>query len=141
MQISVYKDPYFQSYQKSKSLGNDSGVINSINQSITKSKSNSDSKLNTNSETFSNVSAKLQSEKNNVTDKVAKSISNESDLKLNLEKIQNNPNLLLNNKERDFFKSLFPESAEQIEKHKVFNRNAKVQTQSINKGLIFDSRI
>lgn len=139
MQISVYKDPYIQSYQKSQSLGKDSGVINSVNQSVAKSVSNS--VPNSVSNSISNVSSKLKTAKNNVTAKVTKSVGLENDIKLNFAKIQNNPNLLLSDNERDYFKSLFPESAEQIEKHKVFNRNAKVQTQSINKGLIFDSRI
>lgn len=140
MQISVYKDPYIQSYQKSKSLGNDSGVINSVNQLSNNSVSNKAVSNNTTNR-IANDTQRLKIEKNNKSIEAKQNNAIENDLKFDFAKIQNNPNLLLSDNERDYFKSLFPESAEQIEKHKVFNRNAKVQTQSINKGLIFDTRI
>ncbi len=47
---------------------------------------------------------------------------------------------VLTKKERTFFKKLFPESSEQIDKHVLFNRNGRVQTPSVNKGVIFDGR-
>jgi hypothetical protein len=55
--------------------------------------------------------------------------------------VPKNPNALISTSERNYFKKLFPENADQIEKHIVFNRNARVQTQSITKGLIFDGKI
>ncbi len=48
---------------------------------------------------------------------------------------------LLTKKERTFFKKLFPENSEQIEKHVLFNRNGKVHTPAISKGVIFDGRV
>jgi len=48
---------------------------------------------------------------------------------------------LLTKKERTFFTKLFPENSEQIEKHVLFNRNGKVHTPAISKGVIFDGRV
>lgn len=48
---------------------------------------------------------------------------------------------LLTKKERTFFKKLFPENSDQIEKHVLFNRNGKLHNANVNKGVIFDGRI
>lgn len=48
---------------------------------------------------------------------------------------------LLTKKERSFFKQLFPENSEQIEKHVLFNRNGRIQESTFAKGTIFDGRI
>lgn len=48
---------------------------------------------------------------------------------------------LISKQEREFFKSMFPESSEQIEKHVIFNRNGKVSAPNLNKGSIIDGRI
>jgi hypothetical protein len=45
---------------------------------------------------------------------------------------------LLTPKERNFFKTLFPENIEQIEKHVVFNRNGKVNSMTFAKGSYVD---
>jgi hypothetical protein len=50
-------------------------------------------------------------------------------------------NQLITPKEREFFMKMFPDSSSQIEKHILFNRNGRLQTQSFNKGLIVDSRV
>ncbi len=48
---------------------------------------------------------------------------------------------LISQQEREFFKSMFPESSEQIDKHVIFNRNGKVSTPNLSKGSIVDGRI
>lgn len=48
---------------------------------------------------------------------------------------------VLTKKERTFFKKLFPENSEQIDKHILFNRNGKIQSAAVSKGVIFDGRI
>jgi hypothetical protein len=65
----------------------------------------------------------------------------QKDLETDTDEVPKNPNALISTSERNYFKKLFPENADQIEKHIVFNRNARVQTQSITKGLIFDGKI
>lgn len=55
--------------------------------------------------------------------------------------LTNNTNALISTSERNYFKQLFPESAEQIDKHVVFNRNARVQSQGIGKGMIIDGKV
>jgi len=47
---------------------------------------------------------------------------------------------ILTTKERNFFKQMFPENSAQIEKHILFNRNGKLQTVQISKGMIFDGK-
>lgn len=42
--------------------------------------------------------------------------------------------------ERNFFKNMFPESSDQIERHVLFNRNGRIQAADITKGSIFDGR-
>lgn len=64
----------------------------------------------------------------NITPKNAISVSN------------TNSSTLINSQERDFFKSLFPESSDQIDKHIVFNRNGKVSAFSLAKGVIVDNK-
>lgn len=65
----------------------------------------------------------------------------QKDLETDTDEVPKNTNALISSSERNYFKKLFPENADQIEKHIVFNRNARVQTQSITKGLIFDGKI
>lgn len=65
----------------------------------------------------------------------------QKELETETESLTKNPNQLLSNSERNYFKKLFPENAEQIDKHIVFNRNARVQSQSVSKGMIIDGRI
>jgi hypothetical protein len=50
-------------------------------------------------------------------------------------------NSLITKKERDFFIRMFPENAEQLEKHVVFNRNGRLQTAGTSKGILVDGRV
>lgn len=62
--------------------------------------------------------------------------------KINKEELSlKNPNELLSSKEREFFVKLFPESSDQIEKHILFNKNGKLQSVPISKGMIVDGRV
>lgn len=49
-----------------------------------------------------------------------------------------NPNKIITRQERQYFKNMFPESSELIEKHVLFNRNAKIQSPNISKGQLID---
>lgn len=49
-----------------------------------------------------------------------------------------NPNKIITKQERQYFKNMFPESSELIEKHVLFNRNAKIQSPNISKGQLID---
>ncbi|MFP4528267.1 MAG: hypothetical protein ACLFQX_06930 [Candidatus Kapaibacterium sp.] len=48
---------------------------------------------------------------------------------------------LLSRSEREFFIKLFPENSEQIENHVLFNRQGRMQSHNINKGMIVDGRV
>ncbi len=48
---------------------------------------------------------------------------------------------LLNNKERNFFKKMFPENSRQIENHILFTRNAKVLNAAQSKGSLLDAKV
>lgn len=48
---------------------------------------------------------------------------------------------ILDQKEREFFIKMFPESSQKIENHVLFNRNGKVQSYSYAKGLIIDAKV
>ena len=48
---------------------------------------------------------------------------------------------ILSQKEREFFVNMFPENSEQLKKHTLFNKNGKIQTPHINKGIIVDGRV
>jgi hypothetical protein len=54
------------------------------------------------------------------------------------DKLTNN---LLTKQERNYFKKLFPESGEIIDKHILFNRNAKIQNIETAKGIFVDGKI
>jgi hypothetical protein len=49
-----------------------------------------------------------------------------------------NPNKIITKQERQYFKNMFPESSDLIEKHVLFNRNAKIQSPNISKGQLID---
>jgi len=48
---------------------------------------------------------------------------------------------IITKQERQYFKRLFPESSDLIERHVLFNRNAKMQSPAISKGMIVDGKI
>ncbi len=45
---------------------------------------------------------------------------------------------VLTKQEKRFFKKLFPENSDQIERHVLFNRNGKITNTPASKGSIFD---
>ncbi len=47
---------------------------------------------------------------------------------------------LISGNERNFFKSMFPDSSDQIENYTLFNRNGQIQNVATNKGTIFDKK-
>lgn len=56
----------------------------------------------------------------------------------NLNKIDENE--LISGNERNFFKSMFPDSSDQIENYTLFNRNGQLQNAAVIKGTIFDKK-
>jgi hypothetical protein len=48
---------------------------------------------------------------------------------------------LISQKEREYFIKLFPENYNSLQKHIVFNRNGKLNTLTINKGVILDGKV
>lgn len=49
-------------------------------------------------------------------------------------------NDVISGKERNFFKTMFPDSSSQIENYILFNRNGLIQNAAISKGTIFDKK-
>lgn len=74
------------------------------------------------------------SNKVNTNNKVNSNTNNE----IINDKLTNN---LLTKQERNYFKKLFPESGEIIDKHILFNRNAKIQNIETAKGIFVDGKI
>jgi hypothetical protein len=54
---------------------------------------------------------------------------------------EGNSSNILTQKERDFFVKMFPQNSEQIQNHVVFNRNGKLQSSNVSKGVIIDGRV
>lgn len=52
-----------------------------------------------------------------------------------------NPEKVITKQERKYFIKMFPESSAIIENHVLFNRNGKVTTPQISKGMIVDGKI
>ncbi|HOM05731.1 MAG TPA: hypothetical protein PLU67_09595 [Candidatus Kapabacteria bacterium] len=63
-----------------------------------------------------------------------------NNLKQNQMANSNNSQEIITKSERNFFKQMFPENSNQIEKHVVFNRNGKLQDIQVSKGIIFDGK-
>jgi hypothetical protein len=63
-----------------------------------------------------------------------------NNLKQNQLANSNNSQEIITKSERNFFKQMFPENSNQIEKHVVFNRNGKLQDIQVSKGIIFDGK-
>lgn len=53
----------------------------------------------------------------------------------------NNYKNIISKSERQFFIKMFPDNAEQIMNHELFNKNGKINTPNINKGSIVDGRV
>ncbi|MGQ9819214.1 MAG: hypothetical protein ACUVQ1_04730 [Candidatus Kapaibacteriales bacterium] len=52
-----------------------------------------------------------------------------------------NKNEIITKQERYFFVKLFPESAQKLENHILFNRNGRLLNGSLPKGAIIDARV
>lgn len=52
-----------------------------------------------------------------------------------------NKDQIITPQERSYIASMFPESAQKIENHILFNRNGKLQSTSFQKGNIIDARV
>ncbi len=63
-----------------------------------------------------------------------------NNLKQNQLADSNNSQEIITKSERNFFKQMFPENSNQIEKYVVFNRNGKLQDIQVSKGIIFDGK-
>lgn len=53
----------------------------------------------------------------------------------------NQPETILSDNEKTFFKQMFPESTESLDRHVVFNRNGRVQTKSFSLGMVLDAKV
>lgn len=53
----------------------------------------------------------------------------------------NQPETILSDSEKNFFKKIFPESKETLDRHIVFNRNGKVQSKSFSLGTLLDAKV
>lgn len=80
--------------------------------------------------------SKSKSETSTTKSSVGTKVNSNNTIKLNTA----NSSPLINSQERDFFKTLFPENSDQIDKHIVFNRNGKINSFSLAKGLIVDGK-
>lgn len=78
------------------------------------------------SENLSNSNLDLVRRNNNGEESVRKNSAKESS------------EAVLTKQEKRFFKKLFPENSEQIERHVLFNRNGKITNAPASKGSIFD---
>lgn len=58
----------------------------------------------------------------------------------NFRKTINSPERIITNSEKNFFKEIFPDNANTIENHVVFNRNGKLKQQHHPLGMIFDGK-
>lgn len=52
-----------------------------------------------------------------------------------------NPEKIITKTEREFFVNMFPESAEQLEKHVLFTKNGRTASPEIYKGTLVDGRV
>lgn len=52
-----------------------------------------------------------------------------------------NTSKIITKQEKQYFKKMFPESSELIDKHVLFNRNAKIQSPSLQKGQLIDGLV
>lgn len=53
----------------------------------------------------------------------------------------NQPDTILSDNEKNFFKQMFPESTDSLDRHVVFNRNGRVQSKSFSLGMVLDARV
>lgn len=79
----------------------------------------------------------------NLNEQVEKRLNsnlNQTNGRLNTQQIKNSADELITQKERDFFKKLFPMDKTQLDRHIVFNRNGKINETNISKGILIDSK-
>lgn len=53
----------------------------------------------------------------------------------------NQPDTILSDNEKNFFKKMFPESTDSLDRHVVFNRNGKVQNRTFALGTLLDAKV
>lgn len=53
----------------------------------------------------------------------------------------NQPDTILSDNEKNFFKQMFPESTDSLDRHVVFNRNGRVQSKSFSLGMVLDAKV
>ncbi|TNE34149.1 hypothetical protein EP342_03170 [bacterium] len=53
----------------------------------------------------------------------------------------NQPDTILSDNEKNFFKKIFPESKETLDRHVVFNRNGRVQSKTFSLGTMLDAKV
>lgn len=53
----------------------------------------------------------------------------------------NQPDTILSDNEKNFFKKMFPESTDSLDRHVVFNRNGRVQSKSFSLGMVLDAKV
>ncbi|MCB0701140.1 MAG: hypothetical protein R2863_10780 [Candidatus Kapaibacterium sp.] len=53
----------------------------------------------------------------------------------------NQPDTILSDNEKNFFKKMFPESSASLDRHIVFNRNGKVQSKTFALGTMLDAKV
>ena len=53
----------------------------------------------------------------------------------------NQPDTILSDNEKNFFKKMFPESTASLDRHVVFNRNGKVQSKAFSLGTLLDAKV
>ncbi|MFA7326260.1 MAG: hypothetical protein WC121_06315 [Candidatus Kapaibacterium sp.] len=51
------------------------------------------------------------------------------------------PDTILSDNEKNFFKKMFPESSASLDRHVVFNRNGKVQSKVFALGTMLDAKV
>ncbi len=51
------------------------------------------------------------------------------------------PDSILSDNEKNFFKKMFPESTASLDRHVVFNRNGKVQSKAFSLGTLLDAKV
>lgn len=91
----------------------------------------------------SNLNQTISSKKlsfQEISDKINGGLNQKQNAQQNSKQASSENGELISDKERNFFKSLFPERSDSIDKHVLFNRNGKVSQAYVSKGAIFDSR-
>ncbi len=96
---------------------------------------------------YSRYEVRNQTQADNIQTLINESVSkvvpkqNQQEKKDNISLQLKDQNNIITQQEREYFIKRFPESAQKIENHILFNRNGKIQSYSYAKGLIIDARV